>query len=183
MASVVYRCMGGLLLLLLFSACAGVSRLDKGPLVAYGEHRQKGQEQRYYLVRINVENEEDSPVLQALVKLTPEAPPVAIRDLTPDFVALHLPRFEPPPQWPAQWKEKARKDHAYSGNGFHIHYTPEGRLGFIGLCSNCYPRRESPEVGTPDGTRFFTLPLTLPEFMEVFGPPDKSRTQREVYSD
>jgi hypothetical protein len=172
-----------LLLMLLLPSCAGVSRLDKGPLVAYGEHLEKSPEPLYYLIRINCEKQDLTPALRALVRLGPEAEPLAITDLTPEFVSRHLPRFEPPREWPDAWKEKARKEHAYAGGGFHIAYNDDGRLAFVGICSHCYPSRQSPVVGTPNGRIFYTLPLTTEQFTEVFGPAERSRKQREVYRD
>jgi hypothetical protein len=165
-----------LLLALLLPACSNAHRMDKGPLTAYGHKLERGSDPLYYNIGIDVLSQPDSHVLRALVRLTPEAEPMSIAELTPEFVSLHLPKFQPPKEWPQEWKEKALKEHAYSGGGFHIKYTPEGRLERVGLCSGCYGGPFSPIVGSPDGRHFHALPLTQAQFTQVFGPADWSGT-------
>lgn len=71
---------------------------------------------------------------------------------------------------------------AYSGAGFYVSFK-NGRLAWVGICSNCAGERHSPIVGTPDGLRFYALPLSRHQITEVFGQPDKIRKVREVTYD
>jgi hypothetical protein len=93
----------------LITGCANVSRLEKGPLVGFGQELERGSGPLYYLIRINAERPADSRIMSAVVKLNPEAPPVALAELRPEVVSRYLPVFTPPPQWPEFLKKKARE--------------------------------------------------------------------------
>jgi hypothetical protein len=173
------RVLLGILLAGMLSACAGVSRLEKGSLTAFGELHNGAHEPRYYLVRINVEKAADPRTMSSLVKLNPEAPPLSIAELRPESVARYLQPFSPPPQWPDSLKQKAKEYDDYHGGGFYIAFK-NGRLVSVGICSHCAGGRESPIVGTPDGQQFYTLPLTELQVAEVYGSPDRIRKVREV---
>lgn len=170
----------GLLAVALLSACAGVTRFQTGPLVAYAEKLGDAAEPRYYSIGINTAESDDPRILSALVKLGPEASGVAIVRLSPELVAKYLPPFTPPKEWPEILKKKAREEDAYSGGGFHIRFA-DGRLVSVGICSHCAGDRQSPVVGTPDGRHFYALPLTEQQMIEVFGPPDRKYKVHEVY--
>lgn len=163
----------------LLAGCAGVSRFERGPLVAFGEVLEGAAEPRYYSIGIYTDRPVDSRVMQALVKLSAEASPVSIAELRPEVVAPYLEAFIPPPQWPESWKQKSREYEQYSGAGFHIKFM-DGRLVSVGICSHCDKIRQSPVVGTPDGLKFYALPLGEPELAEVFGASEKIRKVREV---
>ena len=159
--------------------CAGVSRYERGPLVAFGEDLEGASEPLYYLVNIDSRRRADSRVMTALVKLGPEAPAMPVGELRPETVARLLPRFSPPPQWPQHMRQKALADESYEGGGFHLTFR-ESRLVSLGICSHCAGDRHSPVVGTPDGLFFYTLPLTRKQVEDVFGPAFKVRSAREV---
>ncbi len=114
-----------------------------------------------------------------LVKLSPDNPPITLRELSPELVARYLPPFTPPSQWPDTWKQKAKEEDVYTGKGFNIRFK-NGKLLSIGICSHCDGRREYPIVGTLDGQHFYTLPLTEQQVIEVFGPPDRIFKVNEV---
>ena len=161
------------------SACANVSRFEKGALVAHGEHLDGSPEILYYLISIKNGRIVDDPLNDIFLKLTPEAAPLRLLELRPESVARYLPRFTPPPQWPEHLKEKAMKSDAYSGSGFHITFD-NGRLHSLGICSHCLEGREYPIIGTPDGHRFYSLPLTEQQLIDVFGAPDRVYKVNEV---
>jgi hypothetical protein len=161
-----------ILLVSTLSACANVSRLEKGSLVAFGGLLDDADEPLYYLIRIDIEKSIDARTMSALVKLSREAPPFSLAELTPGIVTRYLPPFIPPPQWPDSWKQKAREDDAYAGGGFNITFK-DGVLVYIGICSHCAGGRESPVVGTPDGQQFHALPLMERQITEVFGSPNR----------
>lgn len=166
----------------LLTACAGVSRYDRGPLAAFGEPLDQAPEPLYYLVRIEAERPADPRVMGALLKLGPEAPPLAIAALRPEAVSPYLPAFVPPPQWPETLKQKARQFDEYHGGGFYVAFR-NGRLVSVGICSHCAGERHSPVVGTPDGLAFYTLPLSEPQMRAVFGAPERLRKVREITYD
>jgi hypothetical protein len=156
-----------------------VSRLEMTGLAAYGETLEGYGETVYYLVSIDAEAASDPRVMAANLRMSPEAAPIALSQLDPGVTAKYLSPFVPPPQWPDQWKQKARQRDAYAGNGFHIEFK-NGRLAYIGICSHCAGERASPLVGTPDGSRFFPLPLTEAELTAVFGQPSRIYPVGEV---
>lgn len=159
--------------------CAGVSRYERGPLVAFGESLDGGTEPLYYLVSIDARRRADQRVMAALVKLGPTAPAMAIGELRPEEVARVLPRFSPPPQWPPHMRQKALEDDSYQGGGFFVTFR-DGRLVNLGACSLCAGERHSPVFGTPDGRAFHALPMTHGQAEEVFGPAFRVRRVREV---
>ncbi|UZD65753.1 hypothetical protein [Marinobacter sp. AN1] len=168
-----------LLLATLLTGCANVSRFEKGPLVAHGEEIDGSGEPLYYVVGIDLGKAGDSRPLEALLRLSPDSPPVSIGALRPQQVARYLPPFVPPPQWPDSWKQKSRENDAYTGGGFHIVFR-EGRLLSVGICSHCAGQREEPVVGTPDGQHWYALPLTRQQVIDVFGHPDWVHRVNEV---
>ena len=168
-----------LLLLGLLTGCADVSRFEQGPLVAHGERLEQAREPLYYSIGIDVAAAYDERLMHARLQLSPDAPPLALAELSPALVSRYLPPFVPPPQWPEAWKQKARETRAYAGNGFHIDFK-HGDLAFVGICSHCAGGRESPVVGTPDGGRLFALPLTEQQLREVFGAPQRIYRVNEV---
>lgn len=169
----------GILLAGTLSACANVSRLEKGSLVAHGELLDGSQEPLYYTIWLDFKKVADVRTMRSLLKLSPDNPAVALEELRPELVARYLPAFIPPPQWPEAWKNKAKQDEVYAGGGFNICFK-EGQLLSVGICSHCAGERESPVVGTPDGQHFYTLPLTQRQVTEVFGPPDRIYKVNEV---
>ena len=174
-----------LILILIFlagtlSACANVSRFEKSALVAHGERLEGSQEPLYYKIWIDFKKPVDTRVKGPLLKFSSDSPPIAIGELKPALVARHLPPFIPPPQWPAAWKEKAKADDSYEGNGFHISFR-DGQLQAVGICSHCAGDRSSPVVGTPDGEHYYPLPLTERQITDVFGSPDRIRKVNQVY--
>lgn len=169
-----------LLVAVLLSACASVTRYQVGPLVAYGEPLDNAREPLFYSIGIDLKKTADSRVVRALVRLAPTAPPVSIAGLHADLVAQYLAPFTPPAQWPEILKQRASEENAYSGGGFHIRFA-DGRLVSVGICSHCAGGRASPVVGTPDGRHFYALPLTEQQLRQVFGPPDRKNKVHEVY--
>lgn len=166
----------------LLTACAGVSRFEKGPLVAFGGSHAGTLEPLYFLVRINAERPTEVRIMQALVKFNPEAPSFPIAELRPEVVSQYLPAFTPPPQWPDSLKKKSMEYEAYSGAGFYISFK-NNRLAWVSICSSCSGESHSPIVGTPDESQFYTLPLNEYQVAEVFGRPDKIRKVREITYD
>ncbi|WP_417547852.1 hypothetical protein [Marinobacter segnicrescens] len=67
-----------LLLATLLTGCANVSRFEKGPLVAHGEQIDGSGEPLYYVVGIDLGKAGDSRPLEALLRLSPDSPPVSI---------------------------------------------------------------------------------------------------------
>jgi len=163
----------------ILSACANVSRFEKGALVAYGEHLNNAAEVFYYLIRIKSDRVVDVHMMDILLKLTPEATPLLLSELRPEFVARYLPRFTPPKEWPEHWKMQAMEIEAYSGGGFHITFR-DGQVVYLGICSHCSGGRENPIIGTPDGDKFYSLPLTEQQLKDVFGPPSRVYKVNEV---
>lgn len=168
-----------ILLTAILPACAHVSRFEKNSLVAFGEALDGSSEPLYYLVRIDLKTSVDSRIMSSHLKLSPDSSPVALEALSPELVASYLPPFSPPSQWPEALKLKAKEDQIYAGNGFNIVFK-EGRLLFVGICSNCAGGSEHPLVGTPDGQHFYSLPLTERQVVEVFGAPDRIYNVGEV---
>lgn len=160
-------------------ACANVSRFEKNSLVAHGELLDGSHELLYYSIWVDLKKSVDVRTMNFLLKLSPDSPPVALKELCPELVASYLPPFIPPQQWPDTWKQKAKEDESYSGGGFFIRFK-EGRLLSVGICSHCATRRENPIVGSPDGKHFYMLPLTEQQITEVFGAPDRIYKVNEV---
>ncbi|MFC6669454.1 hypothetical protein [Marinobacterium aestuariivivens] len=50
----------------------------------------------------------------------------------------------------------------------------------LGLCSHCAGGRAFPRVAPPGGDALYTLPLTEPQLIDVFGPADRSYRANEV---
>lgn len=169
----------GLLLAGMLWACANVSRLEKGSLVAHGELLDGAQVPLYYSIWIDVNKPVDTRIMDAHVKFRKDAPPLKLSALRPELVAQYLPLFTPPPQWPDYLKQKAKEDDAYSGGGFHVTFK-NGRLLSVGLCSHCAEGRAYPVVGRPDGQKFYELPLTEGQVTEIFGSPDRIYKVNEV---
>lgn len=163
---------------LLLCACAGVSRLESGGVVAFGEPVDGADRPLYYLIRIDARRPLDAHTGNALVKLAADAPSRSIADLEAGWVARHLPAFEPPAGWPDTWKKRARRLQAFQGGGYYVAFE-EGRLVSLELCSHCAGGREAPRVGAPGGL-LFALPLTERQLTEVFGPFESRRRVREV---
>lgn len=161
------------------SACANVSRFEKSSLVAFGQPLGNSKEPLYYLIRIDLKRPASSRVMDSQLKLSPDSPAIALVDIQPEFVARYLPPFISPPQWPEEWKLKAKEQQVYAGNGFNITFK-EGQLIFIGICSHCAGERHDPIVATPGGQNFYTLPLTERQVIEVFGHADHISKVNEV---
>ena len=169
----------GILLAGMLLACTNVSRLEKDSLVAHGELLDGAQEPLYYTIFIDFNKSVDARILVSLMKFSNDAPPLSLAELRPELVAQYLPPFVPPPQWPDSLKKKATEDDAYTGGGFHIAFK-NGRLASVGICSHCSGGREYPIVGTPDGQKFYELPLTERQLTEVFGSPIRIYKVNEV---
>lgn len=165
--------------MLLVSGCANVSRYQSGSVVAYGERLDGAAEPLYYAIRLDQDGVIDAHAGGVLLKLAAEAEPVAISALTPELVAQFLPAFEPPPQWPRHLQEKARRDDAYAGGGFHIRFSA-GRLQSVGICSHCEGRIEAPVVGSRETGVLYRLPLTRQQLVDVFGEPERLDNVNEV---
>lgn len=161
------------------SGCANVSRFEKDGLVAHGEPINGASETLYYTIFIEIDKVVDDQIMQAFLKLTPEATPILLAELNPESAARYLPRFVPPPQWPEHWKKKAEEDEAYAGGGFHIVFR-NGRFMSIGICSHCSEGREYPAIGIPGGNAFYSLPLTKQQLIDVFGSPSRLYKVNEV---
>ena len=169
----------GILLATTLSACANVSRLQRESLVAFGEQLNGASAPLYYLIRLDLMKSATARTTSFFLKLSPDSPAIAFSDLRPELVASYLPPFTPPKEWPEFLKEKAKKDVAYAGGGFHITFE-NNRPTYIGICSHCNNGREYPTVGTPDGQHLYTLPLTEQQLSEVFGSPDRVYKVSEV---
>jgi len=163
----------------ILTGCANVSRFEVGTLVAHGEQLNGSHEPLYYSISIDVSGEVDHRIMGVLLKLTPDANPLKLSELSPELVANFLPKFIPPPQWPEQWKKKAKEEDAYSGGGFHIKFK-KGRLKSVGICSHCSGGLEHPIIGTGDGKAFYSLPLTEQQLIDVFGQPSRVYKVNEV---
>ncbi|WP_291012827.1 hypothetical protein [Hydrogenophaga sp.] len=172
----IISCVIGMLL-----ACAGVSRFEKGVIVAHGERLEGASEVLYYLISIDLGQDDaaDQEVVRVRLKLAADAPMLPLSALRPEVVAKYLPRFVAPSQWPASWRKKAEDDDAYAGGGFYLRFE-KGRLVSVSICSHCSGGRESPVVGAAHGPSPFKLPLSISQLVEVFGSPDRLRSAREV---
>lgn len=159
--------------------CASMSRYERGNLVAFGEKINEEERPLYYLLRVENPDGLDSISPEFFVKLSPDAEPVRLNDLKPDYAAKYLERFEPPPQWPQKLKEKALLYDSYEGNGFYVSFS-KGRLHSFGACSSCGGMKNSPVFGKDDGSVFRELPLTFEQMVEIFGSPDHLYKVREV---
>ena len=169
----------GVLLAGILLACSNVYRFEKSSLVAHGELLNGAREALYYSIRIDIRKDVDARTMSALVKLSPEAAPLKLSELCPELVAEYLSPFIPPPQWPNHWKQKAKEEDAYNGGGFHITFKNDHLL-FVGICSHCAGGRKYPIIGTPDGQRFYELPLTEKQIIEAFGSPNRIYKVNEV---
>ena len=161
------------------AGCANVSRVDVGPLTAFGETLESADTYRYYLVRLDARGMPSERLPALALPLPGSVRPVPLGALTPALAARHLPRFVPPPQWPDTWKEKARQRQAFQGDGFYIDFGDAG-LEFVSLCSHCHGGRQEPGLCTADGNTCHLLPLTGEELVELVGTPDRVRKVREV---
>lgn len=161
------------------TACANVSRYEKEALVAHGEPLNNASEVLYYSIFIDIDRVVDVSMKNIFLKLRSDAVPLRVSVLRPQSVARYLPKFTPPPQWPEHWKKKAIETEAYSGGGFQITFD-NGRLQSIGICSHCTEGREHPTIGTPDGNKFYSLPLTELQLEEIFGKPNRVYKVNEV---
>ena len=168
-----------LLTALFIAGCANTYRYEKKDLVAFGGIINGTGSPQYYLIRINVEDENNTPLPKFLVMLSSDAEPVLLSNLKPDYVSMHLPSFVPPKQWPKKLKDKALLYQSYEGNGFYISFR-EDRLSSFGACSNCGGMKHSPIIGKADGSVFHKLPLTYDQVLDVFGDPDRLYKVREV---
>ena len=168
-----------MLVLVLASGCANVSRYEAGPVVAFGQRLDGADEPLYYLIRIEGDVQGTMQSSSVLLQLAPDAPAVAVTALAPELVARYLPAFEPPPQWPEQWKAKAREKTTFAGGGFHIRFS-NGRAEYVGICSHCAGELEQPVIGSSATNNFYTLPLTALQLIEVFGEPTRLYKVNEV---
>jgi hypothetical protein len=167
--------------LILLTACANVSRFEKGPFVAFGQKLDGRPEPLYYLMRMDLSNSKPAETPAFSLKLSENGPPVPWNHLTADTVSAHLPKFVPPPVWPKEWKAEAAKRDAYEGAGYYIAFR-DGRLEYLGLCSHCgkdFPE-PAPGIGPPDGSIFFRLPVTKEQLVRVVGEPDRVYKVSEV---
>jgi len=167
--------------LILLTACANVSRFEKGAFVAFGQKLDGSPEPLYYLMRMDLSRSNPAETPAFSLKLSENGPPVPWDRLTVDTVSAHLPKFVPPPVWPEKWKAEAAKRDAYEGAGYYIAFR-DGRLEYLGLCSHCgkdFPE-PPPGIGPPDGATFFRLPVTEAQLVSVVGRPDRIYNVREV---
>lgn len=164
---------------LAISGCANVSRYEAGPVVAFGQPLEGTDEPLYFLIRIKGDVQGVAQASGVLLQLAPDTPAVALSALAPELVARYLPAFEPPPQWPEQWKARAREKTTFAGGGFHISFS-NGRAEYVGICSHCAGKVERPVVGSGNTNTFYTLPLTAQQLFEVFGQPARLYKVNEV---
>lgn len=165
--------------LLTLSGCSNVSRFEKGPIIAYGEPLDNSKQPLYYSIYFNAAKVDDPHVLNLYIKFSKQSPSFTIKQLTPSLVAKHLAPFIVPSQWPETWKAQARQEESYAGNGFHIRFK-DNKLLSIGLCSHCSGRHDFPIIGTTDGNHFYTLPITEPQLIQLFGKANKLYKTNEV---
>ena len=163
----------------ILAGCSPVARVDVGPLTAFGEPLEQTGTDRYYLVRLDARGIPAERLPQLALPLPGARSPIALKALTPELTARHLPRFVPPVQWPEPWKEKARRLPAFEGSGFYIDFDEAG-LGIVSLCSHCHGGRREPALCTADGHVCHRLPLTREQLIELTGAPDRERRVREV---
>ena len=163
----------------MLSSCANVFRYERDALVAHGQRLNGSKVPLYYAISLDMTKSVDESAKNFLLKLTPDNPPISLKELNPELVARYLPPFTPPPQWPDKWKQKAKEEEIFAGGGFHIRFK-NGQLLFVDICSHCANGRENPVVGTPDGQHFYTLPLTEQQVVEVFGSPKRIYRVNEV---
>ncbi|WP_345989958.1 hypothetical protein WCX18_04305 [Sulfurimonas sp. HSL1-2] len=169
-----------LLSVVLFQGCANVVRFEKPSLVAHAEKLDGSDDVLYYSIGIDFTETVAPDIAKVRLKFTPETASYALYELTPAVASRYLERYQPPPQWPEAWKQRAAKDDAYEGKGIYMKFAA-GRLERLGLCSHCAGGRAAPIVGTADGGAFYALPLTERQMVELFGAPLKRMKVREVY--
>ncbi|MEW6125345.1 MAG: hypothetical protein AB1698_22280 [Pseudomonadota bacterium] len=171
-------------LVLALAACAGVPRLDKGPVTAYG---QGDEAPRYDSIGIDLRRAPEALPPDGCIQLAPTAAPIRIRELTPEYVRQFLPRFAFPRYWPETWRQKAALREEYQGNGYFVSFE-QGRLVSLSLGMKeidplvPHPRPTLPAlIGPADCSRLHTLPISQEQFIEIFGEPDRTWRTREVY--
>jgi len=164
-----------LVMLAALGGCADVSRFEKGAAVAFGERLEGEETYQYYLLRLDLEDDVPPPA-NFHIRLGDRA--LALDELTPAVVAPRLPAFAPPPQWPERLNRQALMANAYAGGGYFLAFG-NGRLTRLSLCSHC-GGRSFPVIGSADGQRFYTLPLTREQLIDVLGPPDRVYRVNEV---
>jgi len=169
----------GIFCAILLSSCSNVLRFEKDNVVAFGEKLNGSPEPLYYLIRIDMTESIDNQLESFLLKLSPDAQPISVKELHPELVSRYLQTFIPPPQWPDIVKEKIKDLDIYEKNGFNVSFK-NGQLYSVSICSHCANGKESPVVGTPNGEHFYTLPLTEQQITEVFGSPDRVYKVLEV---
>lgn len=168
------------LLILFVSGCANTSKFVKAPLTAYGTKGTDGNETvRYFMLGIDLKKYPEEPLPPFQVELSPGSIPIQSLELTVEKTAMYLPPFVPPPQWPEHWKEEARKDRSFEGNGIYISFR-EGKLIYFGICTNCGGKHFTPRIGDADGNALYPMPLTLEQISDIFGPPDRLYNVNEI---
>ncbi|RRJ82768.1 hypothetical protein [Aestuariirhabdus litorea] len=160
-------------LLCLLTACASVTRLEKGALVAHGEPLDGAAEPLYYILALDLRQLGEVERQRLVVKLAAEAELLTLSALTPERVSGYLPRAQPP-----VIRRDAPAGEAYSGGGFYLRFEA-GRLQFLGLCSHCAGGRQSPLIGRVGG-ELLGLPLTGTQLEALFGAPDRVYRVNEV---
>jgi hypothetical protein len=163
------------------AGCASVSNIATQGFSMNGGKVEAGRDEvLYYSIQVNFDSVTDPAVLSARVLLSPDLPPVALRDLTLEFVSRHLSKYVPPPQQPELYRRQAEGWLAFEGDGLFIRFHDDGRPMTLGLCSHCRNSRQFPVVATSDG-RLFPLPLSLAEAEQVFGPLPRAKRFSQVY--
>lgn len=169
---------------MLLPGCGSVDRIEKGALVGYGSDQgQPG----YDSLSIDFERRPGKPVPLFCVRLSPQAPPMRSDALTEAQVARYLPKFQIPGYWPETWKQRARQQQAYEGNGYYLAFQ-QGVLKRLSLGvrqsdpTQPVTRPVTPaRIGPPSCEPLYALPITSAQFGEIFGEPDREQRVNEVY--
>lgn len=122
------------------------------------------------------------------VQLSPEAEPMRSDQLTPERVATQLPPFQIPRYWPETWKQRARQNPGYEGNGYFVGFC-DGQLAELSLGLRetdpvnpvTRPVARPPRVGPAGCSPLYTLPLTREQLDDILGAGGEVNRHGEVY--
>ncbi|QOP41208.1 hypothetical protein [Sulfurimonas marina] len=171
-----------IILMIFINGCStNLTKFVKEPLVAYGMKSEDGNETvLYYMFVIDLKKFPEYRLPQFEIELLPGTGSFKLNELTIENTSLHLPKFQPPKQWPKKWKEEAMKKQAFEGNGIYISFDEDGKVDYLGICTICGGKNFRPRIGKIDGKSLYTTPLTFEQMEDIFGPPNRLYNVLEV---
>lgn len=169
------------------SSCAETPYIRKGSLEGYGSSTGPAETVQYDFFRLWPGACPDTPMPAFCLRLHPGGPTIRSDEMTEKLVSKYLPASDPASCLPKSIRHKAKNDVRYSGDGFSATYR-SGKLNFIYLGDKKFDMASCKEISTPPAVigpdsceRFYSLPLTRAQFVDVFGSPDKEIKVTEIY--